>query len=388
MIDDNIKSFFDLVNNDLPSQETGRGFYLKADNSEKSIIDNAKIIYSEATETNFNIRVEREQDGFNLYLDMQAFNNHLIYKKEAIFESDFCIIKFKNGQYYFYNHQENDCLPKSIENSLYYLKLKTLFKDRIADVNDGNDTFHLFTTDKGSFTLKSKSDIPLIEEHLSTKEIYTKVLDIVNNTDAFKTKILKNIIINHVPRSENDNYFSFLENANNIILETENDYDHYLRKFTFESLNNEAKKAASDYFKKINETLNKAMTQVIGIPVSISATLIALNKVSNCNRVIVLLLFLIYSCFSYRFYRLFLKEFEYYNDLLKKDINTIKRDSALKHDYIDETTKNVIYKSDYSICISRIITYLFIVFILISLCLILNEIFPNLGPFLMTFFIS
>ena len=209
----------------------------------------------------FNIEsIEDNQISIELiYKDFKIFFDKHIFLKdfsEADLEKDFCIIKFLDKSYLFYDSQEkkyyqnldSSSINKFVENILFYQKIINLLEEKLGLYNSPSRELVLSSSSSKEqpFLIGYPSVKPELPS-LDLKLIFDSIQEQLNRKDFspfFKHQICFNLF--EVPKEER--YVEFL-NKYNFILESANlDFEIYLRDFSFEKIRTKFRENRDKYF--------------------------------------------------------------------------------------------------------------------------------------------
>jgi len=129
--------------------------------------------------------------------------------------------------------------------------------------------------------LRYPSTAPKFENHHKLNDSFDTLCTIFSKKDEFFI-YLKNHIYKTLKSVKEENRFvELVINFPNIVSATQKDYDIYLSEFSFETFNENFRRERSEYFASIRDIVNKIIGKIISIPISISATVLALNEIQS-----------------------------------------------------------------------------------------------------------
>ena len=252
------------------------------------------------------------------------------------------------GNTIFYNVIDNIQSDKKyfIKNIIAYNKFRQLLEnEKITDLSITTEQkLMLFSDNYGIHKIDYSPTINLILDeninYLIEVERFGKELkkDIVL-IEYLKTEIIKQII-----NADYKNQINILLNSLSYIIETANkEFRVYLKKFSFEELKTKIVLEKEKYFSSLRDLLSKIFTQIIAIPVSVTAILIAIEKLNT----VLLIKFFIGTYILVSFFALII-QINYlfdYIDLNKhflKEFKEIKNNSGLDDSEVNPEKNKVI----------------------------------------------
>lgn len=146
-------------------------------------------------------------------------------------------------------------------------------------------------SEKGRLTMSYSINAP----KLNTSIDYRKGFDLF--TQCFKTenkslpKFLKSEVIRFGQNFEEGIRFKkIFESLENITEKANINFEVYLNEISVEKLKKDYDDLKTKYFKELSETLGKITNKLIGLPIGISTSLIAIDRVSGIPQFLILLL--------------------------------------------------------------------------------------------------
>jgi len=331
--------------------------------------------------------------GISIDFTDQALGIIFFYDQEDFFirvelediENDFAILvvndDFNDFQYY---DAEKDLVLTSggkepdnhflCENTVYYLKFLELLRSNIADYD--NSPIHeliIFDTQRNLRELKYP-DIPPLW-NTSTRIRTTCALELL--LKEFSSSIefqcfFKNELAAFIKNAFQDGMMkNLIDKLPALIRVVDINLRLYLNKFSFEKLENEIQKEKIKYLKSLRDILGKFISQVISIPLSISATAFATYQIKNSFILtLALFAFLIYSLYVMHIQLIYLRDVRDIEEDIEDEFDTIKKNSGLNGKPFEKEKR----KLEHKIKISKItiktfvaaiisLTLLFLIFI-------------------------
>ncbi len=307
------------------------------------------------------------------YFDKEFINQEFVILSET---GDFCY-QIQGGQIEYSPACEfkfkTKCGNKIAQNKL----LNVITSENFSDHYDSSSNEVIFYSSINGI-VKIKLDLNnAADENIDCSKVIDELLE------TCKLLILKSFFINSLfIVSKQSGILTFNEvvlKADEIDLITKRNYELVAKQFDFEKFKNSLYKEKEKYFTNIREIVSKISSQVISIPISISAAVFSTYKVSDdiIMLFMVMLSFIIYTYFYIRIQFFYKKDLiEIQNDF-NRDFQIIQDQSGLPTDIINIEKQKIKRKIADSIKLINLL--LFIVFILSLLVsmYILYEIFKS-----------
>lgn len=190
-------------------------------------------------------------------------------------------------------------------NALNYKKFISLLKDQEVENSNGfqfTDSMNLdlgkivFINNFGNFRLKIsyKDDFTglNIDDDYSIGLI--KLTDCFVNSDKNYLRFIKSSLIEYGNSiSYNDKLKYIFKNLEQILHKAEMNFEVYLSELSIDKFKKDYDELKTKYFKELSDTLSKISQKIIVLPVGVSASLIAIDRVKNDNIFMILLLLVI-----------------------------------------------------------------------------------------------
>lgn len=243
------------------------------------------------------------------------------------------------------NHSSSAEFKDKISDVIIYNKLlKTFSTDLVSDHhNIGDKEFVFYSSTKGVIKISYTETTPKREKHID----YVTIGSLIETMLAPNHKIY---FINGLFKISNEkpsiDINTIIDNADLLTAIIKRDFEITLKQFDFEKFKDNLLKEKDKYFNSVREIVNKVFGQLIGIPISISATVFATYKVENEPTTLLLI------SMGFIFYIvLYVKiQLTYRNDLseiqvdFERDFEGIKLKSGLEASVIEIERIKVIKK--------------------------------------------
>lgn len=183
----------------------------------------------------------------------------------------------------------NDNFRNTIENVIAYnLLIWTLSEDKVSDHhNIAGKQFVFYSSTKGVIKITYQSPAPLDSVKIELPTIHSLI-------GSIKSLAHKIHFINGLFKVANEKPIvplaTVISNADLLDAIIKRDYEIAIKQFDFDKFKDNLLKEKDKYFNSIREIVNKVFGQLIGIPVSISASAFATYKVENESSTLFLIL--------------------------------------------------------------------------------------------------
>jgi hypothetical protein len=273
-------------------------------------------------------------------------------------EDDFAILvvnyDFNDFQYY---DAEKDLVFTSgdtepdnhflCENTVYYLKFLEALRAKIADYDNTPITELIIFDTKRSVRELKYTDIPplwdsskRIRRDCSLELLFEKFSSIEFQS-FFKNELAA--FIKNVP--EDGMMKKLIDKLPRLIRNVDINLRLYLNQFSFEKLKNEIQREKIKYLKSLRDILGKFISQVIAIPLSISATAFATYQIKNSFILtLALIAFLIYSLYVMHIQLIYLRDVREIEEDIEDEFDNIKKSSGLQNQEFEKEEAKLEHK--------------------------------------------
>ncbi|TGE06302.1 hypothetical protein [Hymenobacter fodinae] len=331
---------------------TGRSIVVDFE-SKEALSDNTKnisqagISYDDLTDTKIEIDLAELNLGYPVFYNAAHFLKEF---NRTPLQRDFSIL-FYNDDTLLYKDGVEFVPSKSssffIANTVAAAELKKALVS-ICDYN--NDIAHelvYHTSTKGVFKLPYSVVLPQLNDEID----YSKPINTTINklSDINYQLFFKNQLADFIKRTDNNYFTNLLLNIEAISSSTDKDLDLYIKNFSWESFRSKLYSEKDKYFASLREILGKIMTQLIAVPISISATIFATYKVKDPYILLLVgIAFTAYVIFVIHIQCMYYKDVAEIKHDFERDFNTISSKSGLEpsvinfeKDKIERRIKNV-----------------------------------------------
>lgn len=167
-------------------------------------------------------------------------------------------------------------------NHLHYLKIIKLISG-IANYTDwGNRKIILTSSDKGTLVLLHKryEDLYFSVAAPNLIRVYLDLSDLLTHK-GMKEIFISNIFEKLISLDDDSRFAILLSNFLEIKRSVEQNYEIYLKEFSFEKLNTDFRTAKSKYFSGTRDLISRLTMQIASVPIVISVATLATFKLDN-----------------------------------------------------------------------------------------------------------
>lgn len=287
------------------------------------------------------IGLEGLLEDTNVYYDEIEFiriNNEL---NRNFLDKNIAILFYKKSQLLIYDKTNKKSKNYFIPNQIAYNQFLELLKSNVFadDYNNVSRQLLLYSLDKGIY----KINIPILAPQLDDSENFQEQVNLFsikyNSPDFilhFKNQLYS------LPVIAEDKRMQYIISVLSELTHNANmEYLLFSKKFSFKKLRTELRQEKESYFKSLTEVLSKITTQIITVPISISAALLASYKGEGWLQVLILTVFWGYTFFVLKIHRLYLNDVCDLEASLENDFEIINRDSGYNQDEVSKEKQSV-----------------------------------------------
>lgn len=275
------------------------------------------------------VRIEVYQPTLTIFIDDTDFITRV---KSADFGSKILILNLDTNPLFYdttteqsYRDFELDSSIHFIQNAHYYYKLLTFIGSKehnedqafyfVDHFNRDNRTIILTSLKKeGKLSIPFTQAPPDIEQKINLKKRYERFTMCFGPQNKHLPKFIKAECFNFLSKESKEKRMGiFINKMDDILNAAEQNHELFLSDLTLDNLKREYFDHKEKYFQQLRDILGKVSTQIIGLPLSITASAFAVYKVSDAEGLLwlVLAVFIIYSLYMFFLIRL------YKNDLVE-----------------------------------------------------------------------
>jgi len=277
------------------------------------------------------------------------------------------ILRYKNDKLLIYDKSSNNSpgdyfvLNQIAYNQFVQLLKSNLFAD---DYNNISRQLLLYSLDKGVYKIKIPSPAPILDDKSNFYELVNLFSIKYKSTDFILH--FKNQIYNLPVIAENNRIEYIVTVLSELIHDADVEYQLFSKKFSFKKLRTELRAEKETYFKSLTEVLSKITTQIISVPISISAAVLASYKSEGWLQILILIVFWGYTFFVLKIHGMYLNDVTDLERTLEKDFEIINRDSGYNQEDVNKEKQSVQTRIDN---IKSVICLFKISFIIIAITL-------------------
>lgn len=319
-------------------------FTSNSSQTEKLLKSNEIEFDSYATDS-YTIYLNKISDSWIVVLDEESLRiriNDFIKSEDGVFQKNIAVLLYQNKlllydlttQITTIDGQKDD-KNYLIENLCAYQKLVNKLKseDFIDYFNVAKNLGVIYTATKGILKISFPTYPFKVSDDKSIKSLVEDVLR-RNADDQFKVHFKNELF--QLEKKENQTLIeTIVFHLDSILQNADNNYQIQLKNYSFDKLKNDLQKEKEKYFSSLREILNKILSQTVGVPISIGASIFASYKVENVFVLgIILLAFAIYVFFAIHFQLIYRKDILEIEIDFKDDFKNISEKSGLQESEI------------------------------------------------------
>lgn len=253
-----------------------------------------------------------------------------------------------------------------ILNQIAYNHFVKLLKSKVFadDYNNISNQLFLYSLDKGVYKLKMPSPAPIFDDKTNFYELVNLFSMKYKSTDFILH--FKNQLYNLPVIAENKRVEYIVSVLSELIHDADMEYQLFSKKFSFKKLRTELRQEKETYFKSLTEVLSKITTQIISVPISISAAVLASYKSEGWLQILILIVFWGYTYFVLKIHGIYLNDVTDLERTLEKDFEVLNRESGYNQGEIEIEKVSIQTKID---IIKSIIRFFKVSFIVIAIIL-------------------
>lgn len=319
----------EITTHNFDGKELLLSFTISKDFEEaKMILSSAKMKYFEKLDNILSISISKENFKIKVFLNEQFFLKDF---SEIDRNNDFLILCYKDSFIVYNNNSsiqnQNGRIDDDffVYNTLNYMEFLNQLKRNADYVNTANNEIIYYTSTKGIFKLKYPQIKPHLSKDKNLESIFNDFLERFKQKDF--TIFLKNEFFDTVTSNQ---IIELIDKLPMIISSADRNYELFTKNFNWDTFNSKLKFEKDRYFNSFRDILGKIMSQIIILPISVTATFIAINSITNL--IVLNCIYLSYIIYSIVIIAI---EYSYYKDLRElesdfiKDYNILLKDSGL-----------------------------------------------------------
>lgn len=324
------KYIFDLIINAADAS-----FIAESDDIE---LDERFIDYSELTKQDIEFekilgkcRITTNQIGLRIFWDEPDFLERVI-KNDL--ERDCLIVNKESNIPIFYDHNKNkeflnfsDEKSWLFENATYYYKTLELFEQQehkedhiFYFVDHFNKTLRtiIFTSlnKEGKLTISYPKGLPSLNSKKSIKESVSKLIEAFSKENKHYPKFIKSELFKSLIKEKKEmRIIKLFDNMEEVLNIAEQNFELYLTELSLDKFKTDYIEYKEKFFLQLRDILGKVTSQVLALPISLTAAAFASYKTANDVKIfalvtLVFFLYTIYATFLLRLYKYDLRDIE------------------------------------------------------------------------------
>lgn len=224
-----------------------------------------------------------------------------------------------------------------IVNTKAYLEFQNFLKQQ---EKESDESFHFVDSfnidfrklsfvslsEKGRLTIKYDLVIPEFDREKDYSIALNKFKSCFNEESNNLPKFLKSALINTASSYSTETRFKQLfESLEDIVTKAKMNFEVYLNNLSIDKIKKDYDDLKSKYFGSLSDILSKLTSKIIALPITISATLLAIDKVDDVPFFLYFLLFAILTTSIYLslLLRIHFRDLRYVERIFNSDYNTL-----------------------------------------------------------------
>lgn len=260
--------------------------------------------------------------------------------KEITENSDFLIIDNENAISYFdkttfvnFEQKENYL----ISNQQAFLEFLLILKKHESETDDA---FHFVDSynkdlrkisfvslsDKGRLNITYELKAPLFDPNRNLKKQLERFKACFDNENKSLLKFLKSATISTASNFPAEQRLKMLiESLDEVVEKARINFEVYLNNLSIDKIKKDYDEVKSKYFNSLSDILSKLSNKIIALPIGISATLFAVDKIKDSNFFLLFLLgaIIVTSIYISLLLRIHFKDLNYISKIFHYDYNTL-----------------------------------------------------------------
>ena len=282
------------------------------------------------------IRIATNSINTTLFANIEEFRKI----RKIDLDSDILILEqpaisyFDSNTYVDFNSSDTEFL---IVNAKAYLEFQDFLKQQ---EKESDESFHFVDSfnkdfrklsfvslsEKGRLTIKYDLAIPEFDRKKDYSISLKKFKSCFDEESNNLPKFLKSTLINTASSYPTETRFKQLfESLEDIVTKAKMNFEVYLNNLSIDKIKKDYDDLKSKYFGSLSDILSKLTSKIIALPIAISATLLAIDKVDDVPFFLYFLLFaiLITSIYLSLLLRIHFRDLRYVEKIFNSDYNTL-----------------------------------------------------------------
>ncbi|GAB3835901.1 hypothetical protein [Hymenobacter jeollabukensis] len=294
-----------------------------------NLLSKTGILYDSNTTTQIEVDLDELELASPVYYDATHFLKNL--GDGSILSKAFNIIFFKDS-YLIYKGDINDANSTTSLNFIINTSAIFEFKKELINICDyNNDIVHemvFHTSTKGVFKLPYPVILPFIDDNIDhsiiIKSVISKLRD--KNFQLF----FKNQLSDFIQKTHEKHFHNLIIGLNIIEKDSDKEFELYIKNFSWETFRSKLYSEKDKYFASIREILGKITTQLVAVPISISATVFATYKIKDSYIILLIgIAFTIYAMFAIHIQTIYYRDIKEIKHDFERDFKNIADKSGL-----------------------------------------------------------
>ena len=303
-----------------------------SDNLDTNILDELEVIYESQSE---GVSIDLYNQTCKIYKNKQDVITYFDY-------SDRSTLIIEDEIFYI----ENISLPTFFENLIFSKKIQDLMIEKeIISYHDGANKKYIFLSEHiGKVEVGFKNQLLVFfDSEYALSDLYRKLVDRFNESEYLSffrdnfIKIAKDI------DNVDDRFYKTLIKIQNIIDNSNREFELYKNKFSFEQFHSDLKKEKEKYIKNIQENLSEFLSKVNALPVQFGVYILLIFRFQDeiIPLIATVILIISWSAFSFFSLSTMRKTINFLERKFNNVFNKISEESGIDEEVLSQDRKEV-----------------------------------------------
>lgn len=269
-------------------------------------------------------------DSIDSFLTIQEITENSNF---LIINNDNAISFFENTTFVNFEQQENYL----ISNQKAFLEFLLILKEH---ENETDDAFHFVDSfnrdlrkisfvslsDKGRLNITYELKAPIFDTTKNLNKQLDRFKACFDNENKSLLKFLKSATITTASNFPAEQRLKmFIESLDEVVEKARINFEVYLNNLSVDKIRKDYDEVKSKYFNSLSDILSKLSSKIIALPIGISATLLAVDKIRDSNFFLLFLLgaIIVTSIYISLLLRIHFKDLTYISKIFHYDYNTL-----------------------------------------------------------------
>ncbi|WP_439481293.1 hypothetical protein [Cyclobacterium plantarum] len=312
-------------------------------NTKPNLLEQLRNIDLEIEDLGESLRIISKSLPFKFFQSKEEFQTNFNFKDEdniLIFNNGIAISKI--GKDVFIDFEKSESFY--FKNILSYKALISFLKEKESEEENGFQFTDYMNLDLGKVTfiketgnsrlkIKYEEKFPNFNDQINYSLKFDKFVKCFKGNDKYFTRFLKSSLIEYGNNIQEKNKLkNIFENLDLIINKANINFHVFLNDLSIEKFKKDYDELKSKYFKELSDILSKITQKIIALPIGISASLFAIERIKDNHDFLFFLLIIITATSILLSFIINsnLKDLSYLNEIFQMDFKQIKGNGFFK----------------------------------------------------------